>query len=102
MVIASLRGERTIPLEAFFKGPGETVLQPGELLTQIIVPHPPARSGSSYTRHTPRAQMDIAVVGVEAVEKAAKSENIAKRLAPWVAATGIAFAVTGIVRNLKT
>jgi len=64
VVIASLRGERTIPLEAVFKGPGETVLQPGELLTQIIVPNPPARSGSSYTRHTPRAQMDIAVVGV--------------------------------------
>lgn len=45
---------------------------------------------------------DIQIVGPEAAEKAARSENIQKRLAPWVAAAGIGFAVTGIVRNLQS
>ena len=63
-VIASARGERTIPLEEFFLGPGQTVLQPGELLKEIVVPKPPEGSRAFYVRHTPRARMDIAVVGV--------------------------------------
>lgn len=65
-VISSLQCERTVPLEAFFLGPGRTVLQPGELLKGIVVPHPPERTGSFYMRHTPRARMDLAVVGVAA------------------------------------
>ncbi len=65
-VIANTRGERTIPLEAFFLGPGQAALQSGELLKEIIVPKPPQRSGSFYVRHTSRARMDIAVVGVAA------------------------------------
>lgn len=62
--ITSPDGERTVPLEDFFIGPGETVLAPAELLTEIVVPTPPRRSGGCYMRHTPRAWMDIAVVGV--------------------------------------
>jgi carbon-monoxide dehydrogenase medium subunit len=65
-VIASARGERKIPLETFSLGPGQTVLQPGELLKEIVVPKPPKGSGSFYLRHTPRARMDIAVVGAAA------------------------------------
>ncbi len=65
-VISSLQCERTVPLEAFFLGPGRTVLQPGELLKGIVVPQPPERTGSFYMRHTPRARMDLAVVGVAA------------------------------------
>ena len=65
-VIASTRGERTIPLEAFFLGPGQTALQPGELLKAIVVPKPHEGSASFYIRHTPRARMDIAVVSVAA------------------------------------
>jgi len=37
-VIASTQGESMVPLEAFFLGPGRTVLQPGELLKEIVVP----------------------------------------------------------------
>ncbi len=57
-------GQRVVPVEDFFTGPGQTVLQTGELLTGVRIPRPPARSGSAYLRHTPRAWMDIAVVGV--------------------------------------
>jgi CO/xanthine dehydrogenase FAD-binding subunit len=65
-VIASSQGEHVVPLEAFFRGPGHTVLQPGELLKAIVVPKPVDHSGSFYIRHTSRAWMDSAVVGVAA------------------------------------
>lgn len=66
-VIAGPSGQRTADLAEFFSGPGLTTLAPGELLAEVRVPTPPARTGSAYRRHTPRKQMDIAVVGVAAV-----------------------------------
>jgi carbon-monoxide dehydrogenase medium subunit len=53
-------------LEEFFFGPGKTALAPDELLAEVRVPVTPAGTGSAYARHTPRKQMDIAVVGVAA------------------------------------
>jgi xanthine dehydrogenase small subunit len=38
--IASLRGERTMPLQSFFLGYRQTALEPGELLVSIRVPKP--------------------------------------------------------------
>jgi CO/xanthine dehydrogenase FAD-binding subunit len=66
-VLASARGERTIPLEEFFTGPGSTVLQAGELLKELLIPAPAERTGSAYVRHIPRKAMDISVAGVAAV-----------------------------------
>jgi carbon-monoxide dehydrogenase medium subunit len=65
-VIATAEGERIVPMVEFFRGPGRTVLQPGDLLKEIVVPQPAIHSGSCYLRHTPRAAMDIAIVGVAA------------------------------------
>jgi len=59
-------GRRSLPLEEFFLGPGKTALTTGELLAEVRVPVPPTATGSAYARHTPRKQMDIAVVGVAA------------------------------------
>jgi carbon-monoxide dehydrogenase medium subunit len=66
-VIAGLNGEKRIMVEEFFLGPGITALQPGELLKEIRIPDWPARSGSFYLRHTPRAWMDLAFASVSAV-----------------------------------
>jgi carbon-monoxide dehydrogenase medium subunit len=65
--IAGPHGERTIPLDEFFVGPGRTVLESDELVAEILVPPPPPRSGGAYERYTPRQEMDIAVVGVGSV-----------------------------------
>jgi len=65
-VIAGPRGERRVPLAAFFAGVRRTVLAPDELLLDVVVPAPGPRSGGSYLRHTPRRELDIAVVGVAA------------------------------------
>lgn len=56
-------GERSIPLEQLFAGPGRTTLGPGELLVSLYLPKPAPRSASAYQRFTPRREMDIAVVG---------------------------------------
>ncbi len=62
--IAGPQGERLVPIEEFWLGPGQTVLGQGELLLEFLLPPPAPRSASVYRRHTPRKQMDIAVVGV--------------------------------------
>ncbi len=59
-------GERVVALDEFFVGPGKTVLAPGEVLVEVLVPPPAPRSGGDYQRRT-RTAMDIAVVGVAAV-----------------------------------
>jgi len=65
-VIAGPKGERRVPLTSFFLGVRRTVLGPDELLLEIAVPAPGPRSGGNYLRHTPRRELDIAVVGVAA------------------------------------
>ncbi len=67
VTIAGPSGERTLPLGEFFAGPGQTALGAGELLVEVRVPAPPPGTGGVYVRHTPRKQMDIAVVGVGVV-----------------------------------
>ncbi|PKB73630.1 MAG: hypothetical protein BZY75_00895 [SAR202 cluster bacterium Io17-Chloro-G7] len=62
--ISGPAGERTVPLDQFFTGPGRTVLGAGELLVEIVLPPPPRVSGSLYIKHSPRGAMDIATLGV--------------------------------------
>jgi carbon-monoxide dehydrogenase medium subunit len=63
-VIAGPVGERRVPLASFFTGVRCTVLDADELLVEVVVPTPTPRSGSAYLRHTPRRELDIAVVGI--------------------------------------
>jgi carbon-monoxide dehydrogenase medium subunit len=44
------KGERTIPIEQFFKGLFTTALAANEILTEIRIPVPPARSGGAYVK----------------------------------------------------
>jgi CO/xanthine dehydrogenase FAD-binding subunit len=63
-VITGPKGERRVPIAAFFTGVRSTVLAPDEILVELAVPAPGAHSGGNYLRHTPRRELDIAVVGV--------------------------------------
>jgi carbon-monoxide dehydrogenase medium subunit len=58
------QGRRSLPLEDFFTGPGKTVLQPDELVTEIVVPAPAPRTGKVYIKHGRRKAMELATVGV--------------------------------------
>jgi CO/xanthine dehydrogenase FAD-binding subunit len=58
------KGERVVPVETFITGPARTVLQPGELLIELLIDAPAPHSSDAYLRFIPRNEMDIAVVGV--------------------------------------
>ena len=62
--IASADGERTVPIDKLFTGPGQTVLAPGEIITRFRLPSP--ASGSHYIKHKIREVMDLAFIGVAA------------------------------------
>ena len=64
--LVSPQGERTIALEEFFTGPGETVLQTGEILAEIQVPSQPPNTGGAYLKIS-RTAVDLALVGVAAL-----------------------------------
>jgi aerobic carbon-monoxide dehydrogenase medium subunit len=59
-------GKREIPVDAFFKGPGQTVLAPAEIITAIFLPDPAPAAGAAYLKLGRREGMDCALVGVAA------------------------------------
>jgi carbon-monoxide dehydrogenase medium subunit len=62
LVVTSARGSRTVPVDHFFAGPGQTIMLDDEIVTTIVVPRRPAVS--AYLRATTRRAMDLAIVGV--------------------------------------
>jgi len=65
--ISSAAGERTMALEDFFTGPGQTALQEGEMLTEIQVPNASPHTNGVYLKLPARTAVDIASVGVSVV-----------------------------------
>jgi carbon-monoxide dehydrogenase medium subunit len=62
--IKGLKEERTIPIEEFFKGPGETVLKTGEMIKELIIPKPLPNTGSAYYKLQRRLALDLPILGV--------------------------------------
>ncbi|MFQ5341858.1 MAG: FAD binding domain-containing protein [Anaerolineae bacterium] len=75
-VIVGAGGERCVELQEFFTGPGETALEKGELLTEVVVPPPDPRARGTYLKHTYRQAMDIAIVGVAAVVRFEPEDSV--------------------------
>lgn len=63
VVISDGRKDRTIPLEDFFTGPGQTVLKEVELMKEIQISLPPRPNFGTYVKAS-RSIMDLAMVGV--------------------------------------
>ncbi|NIS82873.1 MAG: xanthine dehydrogenase family protein subunit M [Anaerolineales bacterium] len=64
MIAHGPKGERSIPATAFFRGPGEHVLDKDEFLISIVYPVPPARWQGSYHKLGRNKHGDLAVVSV--------------------------------------
>ncbi len=63
---AGTDGEKMVPVEDFFTGPGATVMKHHQLLLEIQIPNPRLRSGGAYIKQTRGRGPDLAVVGVAA------------------------------------
>ncbi len=50
--IAGVSGERSVPIDGFYVGPYETVLQQGEIVAGIDVPEPPPHTGGAHIKFT--------------------------------------------------
>jgi carbon-monoxide dehydrogenase medium subunit len=62
--ISSRRGKREVPAEHFFTGIFETVLEPDELVTAIIIPKQPLGAGSAFIKFVPATCDDYPTVSV--------------------------------------
>ncbi|MFE3518013.1 FAD binding domain-containing protein [Streptomyces sp. NPDC059166] len=65
-------GERTVPVTDFHRLPGDnpdqdTVIRPGELLTEVVLPPPPDGAVSLYRKARDRASYAFALASVAAV-----------------------------------
>ena len=63
IVATGPQGSRTLAVDDFFKGLFETALAHDELITEVRVPEPPARSGGAYLK-LERKVGDFATVGI--------------------------------------
>ncbi len=57
-------GERSVDLIDFFLSPGRSVLEMGEVLTEIIIPPLPAHTGCAYIKFGRRKAMELPLLGV--------------------------------------
>ena len=61
--IVGVKGERTVPMEAFFVGPGKSVLENDEVLAEIKIPHLPPHTVGAHLKFGTR-RGDVAIAGV--------------------------------------
>jgi carbon-monoxide dehydrogenase medium subunit len=71
----SPNGSRTIPLDEFFTGYYETMLNPDEIITELFVPKMAANTGAAYLKFLPRTADDYATVSAAAVLTLDKSKK---------------------------
>ena len=64
LVVHGRRGERVVPIEKFFVGPGKTAMKPGEFLLRIEIPPLPKGAVGRYLKLGRNAHGDLAIVGV--------------------------------------
>lgn len=95
--IYSVSGARKLSLENFFIDDGlqNTILQPGELITEITIPAQPVDQRATYLKYRKRGAIDYPLAGVAAV-LAADSQGAVRSLRIAVTGAGsVPFIVTG-------
>lgn len=76
--LVSNEGERTIPLDGLYSdlGPNATSLKPGEILTEVLVPHPGSSSCGVYLKHSGRPSIDFPLAGVAVAIRLKKGKEV--------------------------
>lgn len=62
--IAGASSQKTVLLEEFFRGPGLTIMDADEILTEITIPKTAPQLVGEYIKFSPRDMMDLAYVGI--------------------------------------
>lgn len=95
VVIRGVQGERSVPIGDFFLLPGdtpqnETVMQPGDLITHVILPPPHAGAHSHYLKLRDRASYEFALASAAIVLRVDAGKVVHARVAmggvgtkPW-------------------
>ena len=76
--LLSVQGEKIVPAEEFFIGPKKTILEPAQLLTQIILPLPSERTYGSWIKIGKRKALIIATITLALVVEMAKDNKTVK------------------------
>ena len=84
--LVSRGGEREIAVAALFRDYYETVLRPGEVITEVIVPVPPPGARGVYLKFLPRTEDDYATVAVAALAEV--EGRVCRRLRVALVAAG--------------
>lgn len=67
--LIGLEGERVIPLEGFYLGPGQTDIHAGEILTEVIIPVGMLSQTGIFLKYSTRKALDLAIVNLGIVLK---------------------------------
>jgi CO/xanthine dehydrogenase FAD-binding subunit len=63
LTLVGPKGKRSLPLKSFFLGPGQTLMEHGEILTEFFVPPLLPRTSGAYLKHTRREAMELPILG---------------------------------------
>jgi CO/xanthine dehydrogenase FAD-binding subunit len=87
LVLKSPKGERTLPLEDFILGPGQTAIRPDEILSHIAIPHVDGLCSGTYIKLGSRKALEISLVNVASL-MALGSDGIIKEARVALGAVG--------------
>jgi len=78
--IISIDNEKVVGLDKFFTGPNSTILNRGEVLTEIIVPKDAEQFKGVYIKFGPRKGMDIGIVNIAVLLDADFESGLCNRI----------------------
>ena len=76
--LLSVQGEKIVPAEEFFIGPKKTILEPAQLLTQIILPLPKKKAYGCWIKIGKRKALIIATITLALVVEMAEDNKTVK------------------------
>jgi len=99
VVLKGPKGERTILLEKFFQGPGQTPIQVDEILTQILIPK--TQGAGAYIKLGSRKALEIALVNAASFLELAPDGSIQQARVALGAVAPIPLLATSAAKILK-
>lgn len=81
-------GMRSVRMDEFLKGPGQTALLPGEILSEITLPLPPPLTFGSFIKFGTRKAMEIALVSATVVLSLSAEDGSCSRARVVLGAVG--------------